>query len=81
MPSVTGTVHETSTRLPRGVTYSTMHMRQTPTGSSLGCEQKTGIWMPAARAASTTSVPAGTVICLSSMVRVTVSAIRILRIN
>ena len=71
IPSLTRTVHAVSSRLPRGPGNSTMHIRHAPSGSSLGCEQKTGISIPAALAASTTSVPAGTDTLMSSMVTLT----------
>ncbi len=39
---------------------STTQIRHAPSGGSLACEQKIGMWISAARAASVTSVPAGT---------------------
>ena len=44
----------------RGVPISTTQMRQAPSGGSFWCEQKIGTSTSAARAASVTSVPAGT---------------------
>ena len=52
----------------RGIATSTTQMRQAPSGGSLACEQKIGMWTSARRAASVIRVPAGTSIGRPSMV-------------
>src|SRR6185503_9396346 len=46
---------------------STRHMRQLPSTARSGCQQKWGMWIPAARAAWITVVPAGTSSSLPSI--------------
>ena len=43
-----------------GMPISTTQIRHAPSGGSFACEQKIGTWTSATRAASVTSVPAGT---------------------
>ena len=71
MPSVSG-VAQDSIRPPRLPRISTVQMRHDPQARSSGWKQRLGISMPAMRAASRMTVPAGTVTSCPLMVPVTI---------
>ncbi len=71
MPGATGVVHDAG--VPLRPWISTRQRRQEPKASTESVAHSLGTWMPVSIAARMIEVPAGTVTCWPSMVRVTCS--------